>query len=129
MHHTVSDWVVLTEWLFALVTDDNELDHHHLIPLSTVIADAKREDITLEAYERIKDIAWPWTIRRWGETKDSNRDPLVRIPNLIQHDVRLQYTDPESSAIDSWNEDAKSDKWNAIQTVLHEWRLACLTMD
>ena len=31
--------------------------------------------------------------------------------------------------MDGWIEDAKSDKWNAIQTILHEWRLACLTMD
>ena len=31
--------------------------------------------------------------------------------------------------MDGWIEDAKSDKWNAIQTIVHEWRLACLTMD
>jgi hypothetical protein len=130
MHHTVGDWVVQTEWLFAQVTDEDEMEHHGPRPLNSVIADAKREDITLEeAYRRIKDIAWPWTIRRWGETKDSNGEPLVRIPELVQHDVRLQYTDSEASAMDEWVEDAKGDKWNAIQTVLHEWRLASLTMD
>ena len=130
MHHTVGDWVVQTEWLFAQVTDENELEHHGPLPLSSVIAEAKRGDITLEeAYEQIKDIAWPWTIRRWGETKDSNGEPLVRIPELVQHDVRLQYTDAEASAMDDWIKNAKDDKWNAIQTVLHEWRLACLTMD
>ena len=31
--------------------------------------------------------------------------------------------------MDGWIEDTKDDKWNAIQTVLHEWCLACLTMD
>ena len=31
--------------------------------------------------------------------------------------------------MDDWIQDARNDKWNAIQTVLHEWRLACLTMD
>jgi len=30
--------------------------------------------------------------------------------------------------MDDWIEDTKGDNWNAIQTVLHEWRLACLTM-
>ena len=31
--------------------------------------------------------------------------------------------------MDGWIEDTKGDNWNAIQTVLHEWHLACLTMD
>ena len=31
--------------------------------------------------------------------------------------------------MDNWIQDARNDKWNAIQTVLHEWRLVCLTMD
>ena len=129
MHQTVGDRVVQTEWLFTQVTDVNELDLHGPLPLNSGIADAKRGDITLEeAYEQIKDIVWPWTIQRRGETKDSNRDPLVRIPGLVQHDVRLQYTDAEVSAIDDWILDARNDKWNAIQTVLDEWRLACLTM-
>ena len=75
------------------------------------------------------DITWPWTIRHWQETKDSNGNPLVSIPELVQHDVRLQYTHAEASAMDDWIEDSRGAKWNAIQTVLHEWRLGCLTMD
>jgi len=63
MHHTVGDWVVPTEWLFAQVTDKDELEHYGPCPLNSVIAEAKPEDITLEeAYEQIKDIAWQWTI-------------------------------------------------------------------
>ena len=31
--------------------------------------------------------------------------------------------------MDDWIQDARNDEWNAIQTVLHEWRLAGLTMD
>jgi len=63
-----------------------------------------------EAYDQIKDISWPWTIRRWGETKDANGEPLVHIPELVQHDVRLQYTDDEATAMDGWIEDTKGDK-------------------
>ncbi|CUS07052.1 unnamed protein product [Tuber aestivum] len=130
MHHTVGDWVPQTEWLFAQVTDQDELDSHGPRLLDSAIIEAKRENITLEqAYDRIKSIAWPWTIRRWGETRDANGQPLVCIPELVQHDVRLQYTTDEANAIDQWITDAKGNKWNAIQTVLHEWRLACLTMD
>ena len=64
-----------------------------------------------------------------GETKDANGQPLVTIPDLVQHDVRLQYTNAEANALDRWVENAKQDKWNAVQTVLHEWRLACMSMD
>ena len=111
MHHTVGDWVVQTEWLFAQVTDENELEHHGPLPLSSVIADAKHGEITLEeAYEQIKDITWPWALWRWGEAKDSNGEPLVRIPELVQHNVLQQYTDAEESAMDHWIKNAKDDK-------------------
>ena len=48
MHLTVGDWVVQTEWLFAQVPDENELDHHCPLPLNSVIVDTKRGDIMLE---------------------------------------------------------------------------------
>ncbi|KAG0632751.1 P-loop containing nucleoside triphosphate hydrolase protein [Tuber brumale] len=107
MHHTVGDWVPQTECLFTQVTDQDELDSHCLRPLDSAITE---------------------TIWRWGETRDANRQPLVRIPELVQYDVCLQYTTDEANTIDQWITDAKGNKWNAIQTVLHEWRLACLTM-
>jgi len=84
MHHTAGDWVVQTEWLFAQVTHQDELDSHSPRPLDSTMAEAKCENITLEeAYDQIKDIAWPWTIRRWGETKDANGELLIPIPELL----------------------------------------------
>jgi len=77
-----------------------------------------------EAYELSKGIAWRWTMQCWGETKDSNGDALVCIPELVQHDLRLQYTEAEASASDDLIMAAKGDKCKAIQTVLHEWHLA-----
>jgi len=60
MHHMVGDWVVQTEWLFAQVTEQAELDSHGPRSLDSTIAEPKRENITLEeAYDQIKDIAWP----------------------------------------------------------------------
>jgi len=130
MHHTAGDWVVQTEWLFAQVTDQDELDSYHPRRLHSTIAKVKRENRTLEeAYDQIKDIAWPWTIRRWGETMDANGEPLVGSPVVVQHHVLLQYTADKATAMDGGIEDTKGDKWNAIQIFLHEWRLGCLTMD
>jgi len=130
MHNTQGDWVVQTKCLYAQVTDQDELNSHSLCPLDSAIPEAKRENIIVEKpYDQINDIAWPWTIQRWEETKDANGEPLVPIPELVQHEVRLQYTDDEETAMDGWNENTKSDKWNAIQTVLHELRLASITMD
>jgi len=43
MHHMVGDWIVQTEWLFAQVTDQDELDSHDPRPLDSAIAEAKRE--------------------------------------------------------------------------------------
>jgi len=34
-------------------------------------------------------------------------EPLVHIPELVQHDVHLQYIDTEASAIDDWIKDAQ----------------------
>ena len=41
IHHTVGDWVVQIEWLFAQITDENELEHYGHLPLSSVIAEVK----------------------------------------------------------------------------------------
>ena len=110
MHHTVGDWAVLTEWLFTQVPDEDQLKHHSPLPLSLVIVEVKRGEITLEkAYKQIKDIAWPYTIRRWGETKDSNGEPLVRTPELSQHNVCLQYTDAKAFVMDDWIKKAKDE--------------------
>ncbi|KAG0638241.1 hypothetical protein HOY80DRAFT_1079619 [Tuber brumale] len=130
MHHRDGDWVPQTEWMFAQVIDQGELDSDSLQLLDLAITEAKRENITLEqAYDQIKSIAWPWTIRRWGETRDAKVWPLVHMAEFVQHDVRLEYTTDEANAIDQWITEAKGNKGNAIQTVLHEWRLPCITMD
>lgn len=64
MHHRVGDWVVQTEWQFALVPDANELDHQAPLPLDSVIVDSKRRDIMVEeVYEFCNDIVCPWTIQ------------------------------------------------------------------
>ena len=100
MHKMVGDWCMQTEWLFAQIIYEDELEHHGPLALNLGIVEPKHKDIMLEeAYEQIKDIACPWTIRRWGETKDSNRKPPVRIPELVQHDMRLQYPAVKVSAI------------------------------
>jgi len=125
IHLTVGDWVVQPKWLFTQVTDHDQFDSHSPRPLDSGIAQAMRENITLEeAYDHIKDIAWLWTIRHWEETKYAKGELVVRIPKVVQHDLRLQDTDNKATATDGWIEDTKGDKCNAIQTILHAWRLS-----
>ena len=85
MHYTVCDSVVLTQWVFAPITDKNELEKHGPGTLNSVIAEAKGGNNTLEeAYEQIEDIACPsWTIRPWGDMEDSKRDHLAHITELV----------------------------------------------
>src|SRR5207253_11418244 len=65
MHHTVGDWVVQTESLLIQVADQDEIDNHGPCPLDSVVAETKYNNIMMEeAYTQIKDIVWPWTIRR-----------------------------------------------------------------
>ena len=45
---------------------------------------------------------------------------MVCIPELVQNDIHLKYTDAAAHAIDKWMEEAKGDRWCTIQTVLHE---------
>ena len=37
-------------------------------------------------------------------------EPIVRIPKLVKNNIRLQYTDAETDAIDKWIDDAKSNR-------------------
>jgi len=76
IHDMVGDWVVQTQWLFTQVTDEDEHDSHGPRPLDPAIAEANCENTTLEeAYDQIKDIAWPWTIQCWGDTEETNGNP------------------------------------------------------
>ncbi|KAG0640186.1 hypothetical protein HOY80DRAFT_1042622 [Tuber brumale] len=71
------DWDLPLAWLFAQVTDQDELGCRSPRRLNSAITAAKCENITLEeANDRIKSLASPWTIRRREETRDLKGQPL-----------------------------------------------------
>jgi hypothetical protein len=51
------------------------------------------QDSQQDAAHRMMQIAKPWTIRRWSESKLANGKPLVRILNEIAHLVDLEWTE------------------------------------
>jgi hypothetical protein len=53
------------------------------------------QDAQQDAVHRKIQIAKPWTIRRWSESKVANGKPLLRIPNENAHLVDLEWTEDE----------------------------------
>jgi hypothetical protein len=53
------------------------------------------QDAQQDAAHRMIQIAQPWTIRRWSESKLANVKPLVPIPKEHAHLVDLQWTEDE----------------------------------
>jgi hypothetical protein len=53
------------------------------------------QDAQQDAVHRMIQIAKPWTIRRWSESKVANGKPLFRIPNQNAHLVDLEWTENE----------------------------------
>jgi len=106
MHHTVADMVVQSQWLFAQNEGDG-LAKHGPERLAKAVNDAKREGDKEEAYKVIKDCIWPWTIRRWGETRDADGKELVKVPQLHTNDIRLEYRPRELKWLPEWVEKTK----------------------
>ena len=67
-------------------------------------------------------------IRRWAETKGSDGQPLVALQKHVINDVRLTYTETELEPINGYIADSKNNRKDHVATVIHEWRLACLSM-
>ena len=82
-----------------------------------------------EAYQAIKNCVYPWTIRRWGETKGTDGRDLVKVPELKTEEVRLDYTDDEEKWLAEWVQRTKENEKELFQAAVHDWRLACLSAD
>ena len=67
-------------------------------------------------------------IRRWAETKGSDGQPLVALQKHMINDVRLTYTETELERLNGYIADIKNNRKDHVATVIHEWRLACLSM-
>ena len=85
------------------------------------------EDAQHDAAHRMKQIAKPWTIRRWSELKLGNGKPLVRIPKENAHLVDLEWTEEEraklKTLVERYTSLGASGAWR-----VHKWRLACFSL-
>src|ERR1700709_2831873 len=129
MYHNVNSWVVQADWFFAQVDEEARL-RQGPERLRDVLASARTGEISLEeAYMALKTIAHPWLIRRWAESKTVDGQPLVVLIPHVTEDVRLSYTEEEGARLKEFITTLKDDKRGHVATVIHEWRLACLSMD
>ena len=129
MYHNVNSWVVQADWLFSQVDEEASLQQGPE-RLRDVLASAKKGEISLEeAYLALKKIAHPWLIRRWAESKTADGQPLLALIPHLTEDVRLSYTEEEGARLQEYITTFKAERNNQVAMVIHEWRLACLSMD
>ena len=57
----------------------------------------KDEEAQQDAAHWMIQIAKPWTIRRWSESKLANGKPLLRIPKEKAHLIDLEWTEEEQA--------------------------------
>jgi len=57
------------------------------------------QDTQQDAAHQMIQIAKPWTIRRWSESKLPNGKPLVQIPSETAHLVDLEWTEDEQAKL------------------------------
>lgn len=128
MYNDVHSWIIQGDWLFSRVRRDFSVQEGPA-RLRQVLASLKTGDTEMdEAYFSLKTIAHPWMIRRWAESKGANGEPLVALVPSVIHDVRLEYTELEANRLQAFVTELKEQRRGHVATVIHEYRLACLSM-
>jgi hypothetical protein len=124
-------------WLFSGAPEDPEdetvMEMHGADALYSAVKSlmhairTEDQDAQQDAAHRMIQIAKPWTIRRWSESKLANGKPLVRIPKENAHLVDLEWTEDEQaklkSLVERYTSRGASGAWR-----VHRWRLACFSL-
>jgi hypothetical protein len=124
-------------WLFSGAPEDPEdetvMEMHGADALYSAVKSlmhairTEDQDAQQDAAHRMIQIAKPWTIRRWSESKLANGKPLVRIPKENAHLVDLEWTEDEQaklkSLVERYTARGASGAWR-----VHRWRLACFSL-
>lgn len=82
-----------------------------------------------DAYQSLKQVAYPWLIRRWAEAKGADGLPLVRLVPHVVREVQLEYNEGERDRMNTFLEDLKESKKGHVATFIHEYWLAYFAMD
>ena len=107
--HSLYDWCYRTMWLFSGAPEDPEdetvMEIHGADALYSALKSSMHafstedQDAQQDAALRIIQIAKPWTIQRWSESKLANGKPLVRILKVNAHLVDLEWTEDEQAEL------------------------------
>jgi len=124
-------------WLFSGApedpADETLMEMHGADALNSAVKSlmhaiwTEDEEAQQHAVHRMIQIAKPWTIRRWSESKIGNGKPLVQIPKETAHLVDLEWTDEEQAKlktlVERYTSRGASEAWR-----VYRWRLACLPL-
>jgi hypothetical protein len=90
--HLHYDWCFQTMWLFACVPEDPEddtvMEKHSAEAFYSALKSlihairTKDEEAKQDVADRIFQIAKPWMIRRWSESKLASGNPLIEIQKI-----------------------------------------------
>jgi len=87
----------------------------------------KDEEAQQDAAHWMIQIAKPWTIRQWSESKLANGKPLVQIPKEKAHVINLEWTEDKQAhlktLVERYTLRGASGAWR-----VHRWRLACFSL-
>ena len=59
----------------------------------------------------------------------SDGELLLILGKHVMHDIHLQYTRTEQDRLQDFITELREEKQGHVATVIHKWRLACLSMD
>jgi hypothetical protein len=135
--HSLYDWCFQTMWLFSDAPDDPEnetlMKMHGAHALYSAVKSwlhailTEDEEAQQDAEHWMIQIAKPWTIRRWSESKFALGKPLVWIPKENAHLVDLEWTEEEQAKLKTLVERYTS--WCAsCAWSVHRWQLTCLSL-
>jgi hypothetical protein len=135
--HSLYYWCFQTMWLFSGAPEDPEdetvMDQHGADALYSAVkclrhavwtGDKKPQQ---DVAHRMIQIAIPWTITRWSESKLANGTPLVQIWKENAHLVDLEWTEDEEAKlkalVERYTSRGSSGAWR-----VHRWQLACFSL-
>jgi len=105
--HSPYDWCIQTMWLFSGAPenpeDDTVMEKHGAEALYSAVKRlmhairTEDEEAQQDVAHRMIQIAKPWTIRRWSDSKLADGNPLIWIPKQNAHLVDLEWTEAEKA--------------------------------
>jgi hypothetical protein len=131
--HSLYDWCLQMMWLFSGVPENPEgetlMEMHGTDALYSAVKRLMHairpadEEAQQDAAHRMIQIAKPWTIQTWSESKLAKEKPVVPIPKEHTHLVDLEWSEDEQAPLKTLLERDSSRGASGVW-MNHRWRLA-----